>query len=263
MSTAFSNSPSGEFRILEIKLESSNLNVKKGGQVYVKLSMQDRELQTTSVKNLSRGPNSNPVWNQKFIFSVPHHNFSGKGNSILSFQIFRARKFFKDQLIGSTCCDIKSLFQVHPHHQQDDSVRYDESEEESSDREEEDLRFENMFGRPKIDAEIFLGPKINDHDEEIIAEDDEKTKTTKKNSAGALSASMSLVVGKGLKRKGVLKIEVAVWEGFIACVGDHKWRNAAMPYDDFMCLTNPNFSQKMIKKNREVNVYMCCTGQLM
>ncbi|OMP12094.1 C2 calcium-dependent membrane targeting [Corchorus olitorius] len=210
--SAFLNSPSGEFRILEIKLESSDLNVKKGGQVYVKLSMQDRVLQTTSVKNLSRGPNSNPVWNEKFIFSVPHQNFSGRGNSILSFEIFRARKFFKDQLIGSTCCDIKSLFQVHPHHQQDDCVRYDESGEDDS--------------------------------------------------SCALSASMSLVVGKKLKRKGVLKIEVAVWEGFIACVGDHKWRNAAMPYDEFMCLTNPNFSHKMIKKNRKVNLYLCFTGQL-
>ncbi|OMP12095.1 hypothetical protein COLO4_03475 [Corchorus olitorius] len=258
-----------KYRILEIKSLSLELDHKviKSGRVYVKLwTHPDRQLRT-SVKCLSQGCKA--VWDDKLIVLVPDNFLMGSknkdkssNNNILWFKLFMSRKYLKDTVLGTAFVDLNSLF--HDHHQQDkdDSIRssqfyecyededflndpvYDEEEEEEEEEEYflEDPRYENMF-KPKYEIDFELSDDQMDANMmEAAAAPAAKKKNVeiyairkKKNIIPGGSVSLN----KELERKGMLRIEVGDKEGYIHCIGDHKWRKSAMSYDQFMGLINP------------------------
>ncbi|KAG5538285.1 hypothetical protein RHGRI_019019 [Rhododendron griersonianum] len=98
-----SSSSGRRSRMLEVTIISANLITKSRGPFYVKLWIVDHQnsmLKTKKVCSYSTGSGSKPIWNQKFVFAIPHTFVVDNKVTSVWFEVFRVRKGFPDKSLG-------------------------------------------------------------------------------------------------------------------------------------------------------------------
>ncbi|KAJ4824457.1 hypothetical protein Tsubulata_026814 [Turnera subulata] len=252
-----SASPSGRYRVLQVELRSADLVTKKLDEpYYVTLWIQpDRKLQS-EVRRSSSGSKAAAccVWEgQKFVFSIPE-NFcrDDKSSPALHFNIHRARKYFRNSLVGSAQCDLKSLFA--------DAVAQVEEQKKIESEEKGPVYDDDRRGTEGED--LLKDPRYdNMYQEDNVNKDDDDDVTDEGNPDGEviqepeLRASATLQVSKGPEAKGTLSLDGIVWKNYIN--SNAKWRNVAMAYDEFML-------NKVVqaKDKRKIPHCLCFAGDL-
>ncbi|CAK9156706.1 unnamed protein product [Ilex paraguariensis] len=195
-------SPGRNYTLLTVELKSATLNFKRAGNFYMRVWINQKQKLETKVVSWIVGSDQ-PVWNQKFIFSVPN-TFMSDENSTVRFKIFRERKYVPDSLVGRAECKVKSLFPP-----------------------------ANMESRNGIEEEVKYDTE--NEFEDIDLDDDNEIQEVKEERIPELKASGSFEFSKGSSTKGLLDVEIVVWRSSdVSSVGDSNWKRFAMLYDEFM-----------------------------
>ncbi|CAK9156705.1 unnamed protein product [Ilex paraguariensis] len=184
--------------LLRVELKSATLNFKRAGNFYIRVWInQEQKLETKVVSwIIVYDP---PVWNPKFIFSVPN-TFISDENSTVHFEILQERKYFPDFLVGRAECKVKSLSPV-----------------------------ENMELRNGIEEEVKYDTEndLDDDDDEIqegcVAVSGVGDCNWTQFATLYVEYWGSLEVSKGSSKKGCLDIEMVVWSSDVSGLGDCNW----------------------------------------
>ncbi|KAF7137981.1 hypothetical protein RHSIM_Rhsim07G0008800 [Rhododendron simsii] len=212
--------------MLEVTIISANLITKSRGPFYVKLWIVDHQnsmLETKKVSSYSTGSGSKPIWNQKFVFAIPHTFVVDNKVSSVGFEVFRVRKGFPDKSLGKA---------------------------------EGKLQLEKTSNEEKTNNEVIYDSEMEN---EYFCTDEESDNGEEEKEEGEEVDSCEL---KGTGRVGVggggeLNVEMAVQKGFLSRVGQCKWRGWAMEYDEFMGTTCIKEKEKKKKKKEKSYLLMC------
>ncbi|KAL3517237.1 hypothetical protein ACH5RR_024139 [Cinchona calisaya] len=237
-------------RIIEIEVKSAKLNSKEVGNFYVRISIgETQELQTKSVKFLKT---ITFPWNQKFVFSVPE-NFIFDEKSTISFTLFKARRYLSDIVVGKATGEMKALFPVDECKEDDGGGKaaYDKDEEEVDTepeiQEKETFELKAEVGIPILKESCVVGT-LN---VSIVAW--EEYYLYEVNLYGRWRKSFSIF--RGSEKIGNMVLQKAKQQKYISFVGNVKWRNLAMGFDELMVKKEAN-EKKPTKKRSSLGM-MC------
>lgn len=224
-----SSSSGRRSRMLEVTIISANLITKSRGQFYVKLWIVDHQnysmLKTKKVCSYSTGSGSKPIWNQKFVFAIPHTFVVDNKVSSVWFEVFRVRKGFPDKSLGKAEGKLQ--------------LEKTSNEEKTNDEGNDD---NEVIYDSEIENEYFCTDEESDNGEEEKEEVD----------SCELKGTGRVGVGGG--GGGELNVEMALQKGFLSRVGQCKWRGWAMEYDEFMGTSTTCIKKK---KKKSSHFLMC------
>ncbi|KAE9460182.1 hypothetical protein C3L33_07910, partial [Rhododendron williamsianum] len=226
-----SSSSGRRSRMLEVTIISANLITKSRGPFYVKLWIVDHQNSMLKTKkacsySTGSGSGSKPIWNQKFVFAIPHTFVVDNKVTSVWFEVFRVRKGFPDKSLGKA----EGKLQL-------EKTSNEEKTNEGNDNE--------VIYDSEIENEYFCTDEESDNGEEEGEEVD----------SCELKGTGRVGVGGG----GELNVDMAVQKGFLSRVGQCKWRGWAMEYDEFMGTTCPIKKKK--KKEKSLSHLLMCFGK--